>query len=266
MTVSHDRAFLDRCARRIVEITEPDHGAVEYAGGWSEYVHQREVARGQAYARHGRYVAERDRLTDRVRRQRQWSEEGVRNAKRKARDNDRVGRGMKVERSEQQAAKVRATERAIARLDAVDKPWEGWRLQLRLAGGGGGEAVADLEGAVVARGAFRLGRSTSTCAAATASWSRDRTAAARARCSAPCWAACPSWRARRARAVGGRRRDRPGAHRDRAARRGYDAFTGEGGSGLTPQDARRCWRSSGWTPTGSRAPPPTSRPASGPAP
>ena len=157
VTVSHDRAFLDRCARRIAEITEPDHGLVEYAGGWSEYVRQRDVARGQAYARHGRYVAERDRLTDRVRRQRQWSEEGVRNAKRKARDNDRIGRAMKTERSEQQASKVRATERAIERLEAVDKPWEGWRLQLRLAGGGGGEAVADLEGAVVVRGAFRLG-------------------------------------------------------------------------------------------------------------
>ena len=155
--VSHDRAFLDRCARRIVEITEPDHGAREYAGGWSDYVRQRDLARDQAYARHGRHVAERDRLTERVRRQRQWSEEGVRNARRKARDNDRIGRGMKVERSEQQAAKVRATERAIERLEVAAKPWEGWRLQLRLAGGGGGEAVADLEGAVVARGAFRLG-------------------------------------------------------------------------------------------------------------
>jgi ATPase subunit of ABC transporter with duplicated ATPase domains len=157
VTVSHDRAFLDRCAHRIVELTEPDHRAVEYAGGWSDYVRQRDLARDQAYARHGRYVAERDRLTDRVRRQRQWSEEGVRNAKRKARDNDRIGRSMKVERSEQQAAKVRATERAIERLEAVDKPWEGWRLQLRLSGGGGGERVADLDGAVVARGAFRLG-------------------------------------------------------------------------------------------------------------
>ncbi|HMN99843.1 MAG TPA: ABC-F family ATP-binding cassette domain-containing protein [Miltoncostaeaceae bacterium] len=157
VTVSHDRAFLDRCAHRIVEITEPDHAAVEYAGGWSEYVQRRQLARDQAYARHGRYVAERDRLADRVRRQRQWSEEGVRNAKRRPRDNDRIGRSMKVERSEQQAAKVRATERAIDRLEVVDKPWEGWRLQFRLAGGGGGEAVADLEGAVVARGAFRLG-------------------------------------------------------------------------------------------------------------
>jgi len=157
VTVSHDRAFLDRCVHRIVEIAEPDHRAVEYAGGWSGYVRQRDLARGRAYARHGRYVAERDRLTERIRRQRQWSEEGVRNAKRTRKDDDRVGRGMKVERSEQQAAKVRASERAIARLEAVEKPWEGWRLQLRLAGGGGGEDVADLEAAVVARGAFRLG-------------------------------------------------------------------------------------------------------------
>jgi ATPase subunit of ABC transporter with duplicated ATPase domains len=65
---------------------------------------------------------------------------------------------MRTERSEQQASKVRATERALERLDAVDKPWEGWRLQLRLAPGrGGGDVVAVLEGAVVERGAFRLG-------------------------------------------------------------------------------------------------------------
>ncbi len=56
VTVSHDRAFLDRCARRIVEITEPDHCLVEYAGGWSEYMRQRDLARDQAYARHGRYA------------------------------------------------------------------------------------------------------------------------------------------------------------------------------------------------------------------
>ena len=156
-------------------------------------MHQRDVARGQAYARHGRYVAERDRLTDRMRRQRQWSEEGVRNAKRKARDNDRVGRGMKVERSEQQAAKVRATERAIARLEAVDKPWEGWRLQLRLAPAAAAARWSPTWRARSSRaGRSAWGRSTSTCAAATASWSRARTAAARARCSAPCWAACPS--------------------------------------------------------------------------
>ena len=158
VTVSHDRAFLDRCARRIVEIVEPSHETREYAGGWSDYVRQRDIARDRGYEAHDRYSAERDRLAQRMRRQRAWSEEGVRTAKKKPRDNDRIGRSMKVERSEQQASKVRATERALERLEAVDKPWEGWRLQLRLAPGrGGGDVVAVLVGAVVRRGAFRLG-------------------------------------------------------------------------------------------------------------
>ena len=156
--VSHDRAFLDRCARRIVEIVEPSHEAREYAGGWSDYVRQRDVARERQYGAHERYAGERERLTERMRRQRSWSEQGVRAEKRRPRDNDRIGRGMRAERSEQQASKVRATERALERLDAVDKPWEGWRLQLRLAPGrGGSDVVAVLEGAVAERGAFRLG-------------------------------------------------------------------------------------------------------------
>ena len=158
VTVSHDRAFLDRCVRRIVEITEPDHGAREYSGGWSDFVEQRDTARGRRYAAHGRYAAERDRLQDRMRRQRAWSEEGVRREKARPRDPDRIGRAMRSERSEQQASKVRATERALERLEVVAKPWEGWRLQLRLAPGrGGGDLVAALDGAVVRRGAFTLG-------------------------------------------------------------------------------------------------------------
>ncbi|MGE3139054.1 MAG: ABC-F family ATP-binding cassette domain-containing protein [Thermoleophilia bacterium] len=158
VTVSHDRAFLDRCARRIAEITEPDHGLREFAGGWTDYVLQSGVARDRQYGAHGRYTAERDRLQARMRRQRAWSEEGVRREKKRPRDPDRIGRAMRSERSEQQASKVRATERALERLDVVDKPWEGWRLQLRLAPGtGGGDVVAALESAVVRRGAFTLG-------------------------------------------------------------------------------------------------------------
>ncbi len=158
VTVSHDRAFLDRCARRIVEVVEPSHEVREYAGGWSDYVAQRDIARDRQYEAHGRYAAERGRLEGRMRRQRAWSEEGVKRERKRPKDPDKIGRAMRAERSEQQASKVRATERALERLETVDKPWEGWRLQLRLASGrGGGEVVAVLEGAVVERGAFRLG-------------------------------------------------------------------------------------------------------------
>ncbi len=158
VTVSHDRAFLDRCVRRIVEVVEPTHEVREYSGGWTDYVAQRDRARERQYEAHGRYAGEKGRLEDRMRRQRAWSEEGVKREKKRSRDPDKIGRAMRSERSEQQASKVRATERAIERLDAVDKPWEGWRLQLRLASGrGGGDQVAVLEGAVVERGPFRLG-------------------------------------------------------------------------------------------------------------
>ena len=50
---------------RIVELQEESHRAVEYAGGWSDYVEQRELARSQQYEAFDRYKAEKSRLTDR---------------------------------------------------------------------------------------------------------------------------------------------------------------------------------------------------------
>jgi ATPase subunit of ABC transporter with duplicated ATPase domains len=136
---------------------EPTHEAREWAGGWSDYVAQRDRARGRQYEAHGKYAAEKARLEQRMRRQRAWSEEGVKKEKKRPKDPDKIGRSMRAERSEQQASKVRATERAVERLEVVDKPWEGWRLQLRLSARTGGDVVAVLEGAVVRRGGFTLG-------------------------------------------------------------------------------------------------------------
>ena len=158
VVVSHDRAFLDRCANRIVEITEEHHRAVSYAGGWSDYVAARALARSQQRDAYERFSAERGRLTERIHTQRQWSERAVKTAKRSAPDNDKIRRKAGTERSEKQASKVRATEKAISRLTAVDKPWEGWRLELDLGGAQrSGDVVARLHGAVVERGGFRLG-------------------------------------------------------------------------------------------------------------
>jgi ATPase subunit of ABC transporter with duplicated ATPase domains len=56
------------------------------------------------------------------------------------------------------AGKAKATEKAIDRLDVVDKPWEPWQLQLDLTPATrAGDVVARLDGAVVELGAFRLG-------------------------------------------------------------------------------------------------------------
>ena len=158
VVVSHDRAFLDRVVTRIVEIGEGDHRATEYAGGWSDYVRQREIARARQAEAHRRGEAERDRLDERMRTQRAWSEQGVRGERRRPRDNDRAARGARIERTEKQAAKVRATERALERLERVEKPWEGWELRMSFGDApAGSEVVARLSGAVVERGAFRLG-------------------------------------------------------------------------------------------------------------
>ena len=158
VTVSHDRAFLDQVVTRILELREPDHDGVEHAGGWSEYVESRELARRQQYDGYSKYTAERDRLRDRQRTQREWAVVGVKNAKAKQSDNDKFIVHNNAQRSEKMASKAKATEKAIERLDVVDKPWEPWELQLELkAATRSGDVVARLDGAVVEVGSFRLG-------------------------------------------------------------------------------------------------------------
>jgi ATPase subunit of ABC transporter with duplicated ATPase domains len=160
VVVSHDRAFLDRVVNRILEIDDHEHTASEFAGGWSDYVAARDLKRGHQAAAHEEYVAQREELRDRVREQRSWAQEGVAKQKKKPRDKDKMQQGFFKNRTETQAAKVRISERALARLEsnAVDKPWEGWELRLSLAASSrSGELVARLEDAVIERGAFRLG-------------------------------------------------------------------------------------------------------------
>ena len=66
---------------------------------------------------------------------------------------DKSLRASHRERSEKQAGKVKATERRLARLPTVDKPWEGWRLELSLAATGrSGDVVVRLDQAVIQRG------------------------------------------------------------------------------------------------------------------
>jgi ATPase subunit of ABC transporter with duplicated ATPase domains len=157
--VSHDRAFLERTVTRVLELDEIAHTASEYGGGWAGYRELRATAARHAEDRYGTYSADRDRLTDRAGRQRQWSETGVRRAKASAgNEPDKIGRAKRSERSEKQAAKVKATEKAIERLDAVEKPWRRWELQLRFGGGErSGDVTVRLDRAELRRGSFVLG-------------------------------------------------------------------------------------------------------------
>ncbi|MBE2315952.1 ABC-F family ATP-binding cassette domain-containing protein [Solirubrobacter sp. CPCC 204708] len=154
--VSHDRAFLDRTVTRVLEIDEIAHTAAEYGGGWAGYLELRATAARHEKERFDAYSAQRDRLTQRVNRQRQWSETGVKKAKGSDPDKSLVAR--RAERSEKQAGKVRASEKALERLDVVDKPWKRWELQLRFGGGErSGDVTVRLDDALLRRGSFALG-------------------------------------------------------------------------------------------------------------
>lgn len=157
VAVSHDREFLDSAVDRVLEIVEPTHRAVEYAGGWSDLVEARALARRQGYAQYEEYRAKRADLAARAHTQRTWSEMGKAHVRRSG-ETDKNIRNFRSQRSEKQAAKAKATERAIERLAVVEKPWEGWELRLELAPSArSGDVVVRLEDAVMQRGTFRLG-------------------------------------------------------------------------------------------------------------
>ena len=85
-------------------------------------------------------------------------EKGVRNARRKATDNDKNVKHFRGETSEKQAAKARQTEKLIERLEVVEEPRKEWELRMEIAAAPrAGAVVATLRDAVVRRGAFTLG-------------------------------------------------------------------------------------------------------------
>ena len=156
--VSHDRAFLERVVTDVVELDPHSHRAEHFAGGWRAYLESRTVARRHAEEDYGTYAAKKGTLQDRAQRQRLWANKGVRKAKADTSEKDKHIKAKRTEVSQKQASKARATERAIERLEVVEKPWEEWQLRLEIAETGrSGDVVSRLERVVVRRGDFHLG-------------------------------------------------------------------------------------------------------------
>jgi ATPase subunit of ABC transporter with duplicated ATPase domains len=156
--VSHDREFLARTVDRIVELDLAQRLVRAYGGGYEAYLAEREVARRHAREQYEEYAGTVSDLKARALTQRNWMEKGVKNARRKMSDNDKIGRNARVETTEKQAAKARQTERLIERLEVVEEPRKEWELRMEIAvAPRAGAVVATLRGAVVRRGAFTLG-------------------------------------------------------------------------------------------------------------
>ncbi|MFE9653909.1 ABC-F family ATP-binding cassette domain-containing protein [Micromonospora sp. NPDC006431] len=156
--VSHDREFLTRTVTRVVELDLHQRQVRHYGGGYAAYLEEREVARRHAREEHEEYAETRAELEARARMQRAWMEKGVKNARRKATDNDKIGRKFRTESTEKQAAKAKQTARLIERLEVVEEPRKEWELRMEIAAAPrAGAVVASLRGAVVRRGGFALG-------------------------------------------------------------------------------------------------------------
>ena len=142
--VSHDRAFLDRTVTRIAEIDPWTGGLREYAGGWSEF----EASRALALERQYDAFERSEERTQEV--------QALLNARR---GQARAGGAMTNRRGTHALmSKVRQAERALERVERVEKPYEPWQLHLSLAAAQRqGDHVASLEGAIGERGTFRLG-------------------------------------------------------------------------------------------------------------
>ncbi|MFL0239348.1 ribosomal protection-like ABC-F family protein [Mycobacterium sp. SMC-17] len=156
--VSHDREFLARTVTRVVELDLAQNRTTVYGGGYESYLEEREVARRHRREQYDEFAEKKADLVARARTQREWSSQGVRNAMRKAPDNDKNRRSAQTESSEKQAQKVRQMESRIARLVEVEEPRKEWTLQFTIgAAPRSSSVVATLDNAVVRQGDFVLG-------------------------------------------------------------------------------------------------------------
>jgi ATPase subunit of ABC transporter with duplicated ATPase domains len=156
--VSHDREFLARSVTRVLELDLAQNTTTVFGGGYESYLEEREVGRAHRREQYEEFADKKADLVARARIQREWSSQGVRNAIRKAPDNDKIRRRAASESSEKQAQKVRQMESRIARLEEVEEPRKEWVLEFSIgAAPRSSSVVATLDNAVVRQGEFVLG-------------------------------------------------------------------------------------------------------------
>lgn len=159
MVISHDREFLARTVNRIVELDLAQQQVGVYDGSYESYLAEREIALRHTREAYEDYADTKSGLESRAQMQRNWLEHGVRNARRKGKnDSDKAGRKMRAESTEKQASKMRQTQRRIERLDVVEEPRKEWELRMEIAAAPrSGSVVATVSGATLTRGEFTLG-------------------------------------------------------------------------------------------------------------
>ena len=157
VVVSHDRAFLDVCVDRFVELDPFTRTSTEFTGSWQDYERTREQRREQQREAHERTSAQRARLLAQARAMRDQSAHGVAKTKKNA-DPSKAIRFAKTQRAEGRGSKAVTLHKRAERIEVVDAPREPWVLRMDLTPRErGGDQVVELAGVVLARGTFTLG-------------------------------------------------------------------------------------------------------------
>jgi len=161
VVVSHDREFLDRTARQVLQIDPHTREVKLYGGGYQAYIEELARDKARAAQAYEDYAAKRDDLIERARRQKEWARSGEQSANSAAarrKEPDKNIRRGRAQGAQQVGAKAAATLRAAGRLEQVTEPRKEWELRLRFgAASRSGDVVAVLSDAVVKRGQFTLG-------------------------------------------------------------------------------------------------------------
>ncbi|MFI1101679.1 ABC-F family ATP-binding cassette domain-containing protein [Streptomyces melanogenes] len=161
VVISHDREFLTRTVTKVLELDLAQQQITLYGGGYEAYLEERETARRHAREDYDEYADKKSALESRALMQRGWMDKGVKNARRKAGDNDKIGRKFRSDASEKQASKARQTQRMIERLDVVEEPRKEWELRMEIASAPrSGAVVATLSQAEIRRGDYTFGPAT----------------------------------------------------------------------------------------------------------
>lgn len=156
--VSHDREFLARCVTRVLELDLAQGTNRVFGGGYDAYLEERATIRRHQREKYDEFADKKADLVARARTQREWSSQGVRNAMKKAPDNDKIKRKASAESSEKQAQKVRQMESRIARLEEVEEPRKEWQLEFTIGSAPrSSSVVSTLSSAVFRQGSFQLG-------------------------------------------------------------------------------------------------------------
>lgn len=121
--VSHDRAFIDRTATAVIELTSS--GCRRYVGGYTAYREQKRVERRTQEALHKKQEQERQKLLESIRRYEQW----FRQAHKAAGQNDYFR-----SRAKKNVSRFKAKESALERLESsrVKQPRDERQLSVRM--------------------------------------------------------------------------------------------------------------------------------------